>query len=80
MAYDSSTIKKAIRGLSKPALGVLRYALTLGLFSDGTATAKIVSNVVFNSWAFNSDKNADAGVTANFENGDGSAPVLTWSV
>ena len=55
-------------------------ALTLGLFSDGTATAKIVSNVVFNSWAFNSDKNADAGVTANFENGDGSAPVLTWSV
>jgi len=55
-------------------------SLTLGLFADGTVTAKIVSNVVFNSWAFNSDKNADAGVTANFENGDGSAPVLTWSV
>lgn len=32
MAFDASTIKKAIRGLSKPALGVLRYALTLGLF------------------------------------------------
>ena len=32
MAFDASTIKKVIRGLSKPALGVLRYALTLGLF------------------------------------------------
>jgi hypothetical protein len=32
MAFDASTIKKVIRSLSKPALGVLRYALTLGLF------------------------------------------------
>jgi len=54
--------------------------LTLKLFDDGTAKAQIVSNVVFSSFAFNSDKSGDATVTASFENGDGSAPVLTWSI
>jgi hypothetical protein len=54
--------------------------LTLKLFDDGTAKAQIVSNVVFSSFAFNSDKSGDASVTASFENGDGNAPVLTWSI
>jgi hypothetical protein len=54
--------------------------LTLKLFDDGTAKAQIVSTVVFSSFAFNSDKSGDATVTASFENGDGNAPVLTWSI
>jgi len=53
------------------------YALTLTLF-DGTADAKMAATVVFNSFAFNSDKSGDATVTATFENGDGAAPVVTW--
>lgn len=54
--------------------------LTLKLIDDGTTKANIVSNVVFSSFAFNSDKSGDATVTASFENGDGNAPVLTWSI
>lgn len=55
------------------------YELTLTPY-DGSATtdAKIVATVVFSSFAFNSDKNGDASVTANFENSNGSAPVVTW--
>lgn len=33
MAFDPTVIKKAISGLAKPALGVIRYGLTLVLFS-----------------------------------------------
>jgi len=56
-------------------------ALTLTVFDGtGTADAKIVANCVFNSFAFNSDKNGDATLTANFENGDGAAPVVTWLI
>ena len=57
-------------------------ALTLTIFdtTNGTADAKIVANCVFNSFAFNSDKNGDATLTANFENGDGAAPVVTWLI
>ena len=56
-------------------------ALTLTLF-DGTTTndAKIVANCVFNSFSFNSDKGGDATLTANFENADGAAPVVTWQI
>ena len=55
------------------------YALTLTIFDgSGTSDAKIASTVVFNSFAFNSDKSGDATVTATFENGDGAAPVVTW--
>ena len=56
-------------------------ALTLTIF-DGTSAsdAKIVANCVFNSFAFNSDKNGDATLTANFENADGVAPVVTWLI
>jgi hypothetical protein len=56
-------------------------ALTLTIFDGtGTADAKIVANCVFNSFAFNSDKNGDATLTANFENADGVAPVVTWLI
>ncbi len=56
-------------------------ALTLTLYDGtGTADAKIVANCVFNSFAFNSDKNGDATLTANFENADGAAPVVTWLI
>lgn len=55
------------------------YALTLTPYDGtGTSDAKIVATVVFSSFAFNSDKNGDATVTANFENANGSAPVVTW--
>lgn len=55
------------------------YQLTLTPYDGtGTSDAKIVATVVFSSFAFNSDKNGDATVTANFENSDGAAPVVTW--
>lgn len=54
-------------------------ALTLTLF-DSTNDSKIVANCTFNSFAFNSDKNGDATLTANFENADGGAPAVTWQV
>lgn len=52
--------------------------LTLTLAGSGTSGSKIVSGVGFDSFAFNSDKSGDATVTANFETGDGTAPVVTW--
>ena len=55
--------------------------LTLTIFDATSATdAKIVANCVFNSFAFNVDKNGETGITANFENSDGAAPVVTWLV
>lgn len=53
-------------------------SLTLTLAGTGTNSANIVSGVGFDSFAFNSDKSGDATVTANFETGDGTAPVVTW--
>lgn len=53
-------------------------SLTLTLTGTGTNSANIVSGVGFDSFAFNSDKSGDATVTANFETGDGIAPVVTW--
>jgi len=56
-------------------------ALTLTIFDSTTTTdAKIAASCVFNSFAFNVDKNGETGVTANFENADGAAPVVTWLV
>jgi len=59
-----------------------QYALTLKVFEGTAATAdvKIAANVVFDSFAFNSDKVGDATVSANFANSDGAAPVVTWKV
>lgn len=54
------------------------YELTLTPYDSTATDAKIVATVVFSSFAFNSDKNGDATVTANFENANGSAPVVTW--
>ena len=54
-------------------------AMTLTLF-DSTNDSKIVANCVFNSFSFNSDKGGDATLTANFENADGAAPVVTWQI
>jgi hypothetical protein len=56
-------------------------SLTLGLYGTSAAAtsgAMIVAGVVFDSFAFSSDKGGDASVTANFANGGGTAPVLTW--
>ena len=50
-------------------------SLTLSLYGTNT---KIVSGVGMDSFAFNSDKSADATVTANFETGDGTAVAVTW--
>lgn len=55
--------------------------LTLTLFDNtGTTDSKIVATCIFNSFAFNSDKNGDATLTANFENASGIAPAVTWQV
>jgi hypothetical protein len=58
-----------------------RPAVTLTLY-DGTGTtdAKITGNCVFSSFAFNSDRGGDSTVTVNFENADGTAPVVSWLV
>lgn len=54
------------------------YALTLTIYDTTATDAKIAANVVFDQFAFNSDKAGDATVTANFSNSDGAAPVITW--
>ena len=57
-------------------------SLTLAFGSGTTATnqAKIVTGCVFNSFAFNNDKAGDSTMSVNFENANGSAPVVTWLV
>lgn len=58
-------------------------SLTLGLYgtaATATVGAMIVADVVFDSFAFSSDKGGDASVTANFASGGGTAPVLTWLI
>lgn len=54
--------------------------LTLSTGNSTTNVAKIVAGVVFNSFAFNSDKAGEATLAVNFENSNGSAPVVTWLV
>jgi len=56
-----------------------RPALSLTLY-DSTNDAKITSNCVFSSFAFNSAKTGDTTMTVNFENADGVAPVVTWLI
>jgi len=56
-------------------------ALTLNLFDGaGTTDAKIAANCIFNGYAFNVDKTGDSTISANFSNGDGTAPVVTWLI
>lgn len=58
-----------------------RPALSLTLYDSTTTNdAKITSNAVFSSFAFNSNKTGDTTVTVNFENADGVAPVVTWLI
>jgi hypothetical protein len=58
-----------------------RPALSLTLYDGtGTSDAKITSNCVFSSFAFNSAKTGDTTMTVNFENADGVAPVVTWLI
>lgn len=56
--------------------------LTLKLSAGASTTnvAKIVAGVVFNSFAFNSDKAGEATLAVNFENSNGAAPVVTWLI
>jgi hypothetical protein len=58
-----------------------RPTISLTIY-DTTATndAKITSNAVFSSFAFNSSKTGDTTMTVNFENADGAAPVVTWLI
>ncbi len=46
--------------------------------TQATNNATITANAVFSSFAFNSDKSGDTAVTVNFENANGTAPVVTW--
>lgn len=53
------------------------------VFWTGTAAtnqAKIVSTAVFSQYSFSSNKTGDATVSANFENANGVAPVVTWYI
>ena len=78
---NPSTTNTSILFLSSQDTTVTRPALTLTLY-DGSSTsdAKITSNAVFSSFAFNSNKTGDTTVTVNFENADGNAPVVSWLI
>lgn len=59
-------------------------ACTVSLaFWTGTAAttqAKIVGTVVFSQFAFGNNKMGDATISGNFENANGTAPVVTWYI
>ena len=74
----STTSMTATSSTSSFWSGTTTQSLTLTLAGTGTSASKIVTGVGFDSFAFNSDKSGDATVTANFETGDGTAPVVTW--
>lgn len=76
-----SVTNTSILFLSSQDTTVTRPALTLTLYDgSSTADAKITSNAVFSSFAFNSNKTGDTTVTVNFENADGNAPVVSWLI
>lgn len=76
MGVDSSTSGSTTNFFVSTATA----SLTLTLFEGGANDSKIVATCTFNSFAFNSDKNGDATLTANFENASGTAPAVTWQV
>jgi hypothetical protein len=77
----TSTSNTAIVLISSQDVATTRPAVTLSIYdSTSTSDAKITSNAVFSSFAFNSSKTGDTTVTVNFENADGSAPVVTWLI
>jgi len=77
----TSSTNTAIVLISSQDVATTRPAISLSIY-DTTSTndAKITSNAVFSSFAFNSSKTGDTTVTVNFENADGSAPVVTWLI
>jgi hypothetical protein len=78
---STSTSNTAIVLISSQDVATTRPAVTLSIYdSTSTSDAKITSNAVFSSFAFNSSKTGDTTVTVNFENADGSAPVVTWLI
>lgn len=78
---STSTSNTAIVLISSQDVATTRPAISLSIY-DTTSTndAKITSNAVFSSFAFNSSKTGDTTVTVNFENADGVAPVVTWLI
>jgi len=78
---STSTSNTAIVLISSQDVATTRPAVTLSIYdTPATTDAKITSNAVFSSFAFNSSKTGDTTVTVNFENADGSAPVVTWLI
>jgi hypothetical protein len=78
---STSTSNTAIVLISSQDVATTRPSVTLSIYdSTSTSDAKITSNAVFSSFAFNSSKTGDTTVTVNFENADGSAPVVTWLI
>ena len=77
----TSSSNTAIVLISSQDVATTRPAISLSIY-DTTSTndAKITSNAVFSSFAFNSSKTGDTTVTVNFENADGVAPVVTWLI
>jgi len=77
----TSSSNTAIVLISSQDVTTTRPAISLSIY-DTTSTndAKITSNAVFSSFAFNSSKTGDTTVTVNFENADGVAPVVTWLI
>lgn len=78
-AASTSSSHTSLILLSSQDTTATRPALSLTLY-DGSNDAKITSNVVFSSFAFNSAKTGDTSVTVNFENADGAAPVVSWLI
>jgi hypothetical protein len=78
---STSTSNTAIVLISSQDVATTRPAVTLSIYdTTSTSDAKITSNAVFSSFAFNSSKTGDTTVTVNFENADGAAPVVTWLI
>ena len=77
----TSSSNTAIVLVSSQDVATTRPAISLSIYdTTSTTDAKITSNAVFSSFAFNSSKTGDTTVTVNFENADGVAPVVTWLI
>lgn len=59
--------------------GTLTLSVTGGTTTSATNAALLQFDAVFNSYAFNVDKNGEAGLTVNFEMNDSNGPTVVWT-
>lgn len=63
----------------KQAGGTLTLSAYGGTATSATSAAMLQFDVVFSSFAFNSDKNGDHGLTVNYEMNDANGPTVVWA-